>query len=436
MDKHLPTISSSETNIVTSPLATTFYSATVRKRGLFIALVDNFLMNCGFFMVIRLLSLHYVEQLQWSAASIGLVLAVRQFLQQGFNPISGLIADSLGPKRLICVGLGLRILSFTCMAWASTFPLLLFSAITMGLAGSLFDAPLAATIAALTTPDERNRFYSLYGITSELGTVIGVQIGVLLIALSFQAVALGAALCFLSAALASLIFLPPIRTPGEHTQPFAGIRLALHDIRFLLFSALLMGFWFMWVQLTISLPLAVKLIGGTNATLSLVYGLNSGVSILLSYPLLRLTARHFREFQILIGGMALMAVGFAAIAFAHTVLLLLLCVLAVSLGTLFAMPSQKTVAAQLAHPSWLGTYLGINSLALACGGALGNYSGGLLYDLGRTLHMPALPWLTIGTLGLLATLGLFLLSHHTGNARRAHDQEQSFLREKRHKNSG
>ncbi len=281
----------------------------------------------------------------------------------------------------------------------------------MGLAGSLFESPLAATIAALTEADERNRFYSLYGVTSELGTVIGIQIGVLLLAFTFQFVALGAACCFLVAGLASLLFLPSIRiaVDTKRTRPTEGIRLALRDRRFMAFSALLMGFWFMWVQLTISLPLAVKAIGGTDATLSLVYGLNSGVSVLLGYPLLRLAERRFGSFALLPAGLLLMAFGFGSLAFAHTVPVLLCCVLFVTLGTLLVMLTQRTVAAKLAHPAWLGTFLGVNSLALAFGGGLGNYAGGLLYDLGRQLHNSALAWLVICGVGLVSAAGLGIL---------------------------
>ena len=71
-------------------------SASARQRGLYTLLADTFLMWAGFFMIIPLLSIYYVEQLGWAAASIGVVLAVRQFTQQGLTILGGALADKLG----------------------------------------------------------------------------------------------------------------------------------------------------------------------------------------------------------------------------------------------------------------------------------------------------------------------------------------------------
>ena len=37
-----------------------------------------------------------------------------------------------------------------------------------------------------------------------------------------------------------------------------GIKLALHDQRFVLYTIIMMGYWFMWVQITISMPLMAR----------------------------------------------------------------------------------------------------------------------------------------------------------------------------------
>ena len=71
-------------------------SEAARRRGLIVILVDTFFMWAGFFMVIPLISVHYVDDLGWSAASIGLVLAVRQLTQQGLTLPGGMLADRFG----------------------------------------------------------------------------------------------------------------------------------------------------------------------------------------------------------------------------------------------------------------------------------------------------------------------------------------------------
>src|SRR5262245_40577145 len=176
-------------------LSASSLTEAAKRRGLYTLLADTFLMWGGFFMVIPLISVYYVDQLGWAAASIGLVLAVRQFTQQGLTPISGMLADRLGAKGLICGGLLMRTLGFASMAWANTFPLRLFSAILAALGGSMFESPRSAAMAVLTNEENRSRFYSLNGVASGLGLTIGTQIGALLLPVSFSVVALGAAAC-------------------------------------------------------------------------------------------------------------------------------------------------------------------------------------------------------------------------------------------------
>ena len=134
------------------------FSEAARRRGLIALLIDVFCMYTGFFMVVPLISVHYVDGLGWAAASIGLVLAVRQLTQQGLTLFGGVLADQIGAKWLICLGLAVRIVGFALMAWATTLPLLFLSVLLAAVGGALFESPRAAAIAALTRPEERQRF--------------------------------------------------------------------------------------------------------------------------------------------------------------------------------------------------------------------------------------------------------------------------------------
>jgi DHA1 family multidrug resistance protein-like MFS transporter len=393
--------------------------AGARWRGLVALLIGNFFMWGGFFMVIPLISVHYVDQLGWAAGTIGLILALRQLTQQGLTLFGGALADRLGAKGLICAGLLIRALGFAGMAWAHTFPLLLLTTLLAALGGTLFESPRSAAIAALTDETNRARFYSLSGAVGGLGMTIGPLVGALLIKIDFALVSLVAAGCFGTTFLVTLLLLPPVQVAsGQHGLTY-GIGLALRDRPFMAFNVLLMGYWFMWVQLSIALPLEATAIGGTSDAVSWVYMLNSGMSVLLQYPLLRLAERWLRPLSILVLGLALMAAGLGGVAFAETIAALLLCVVLFSAGALLAQPSQQTVVAGLANPAALGSYFGVNALALAIGGGLGNYSGGLLYGLARQWGTPALPWLVFSTVGLGAAIGLALLHRRLGTQRHA-----------------
>ncbi len=133
------------------------------------------------------------------------------------------------------------------------------------------------------------------------------------------------------------------------------------------------------------------------------------MTVLLQIPIMGLVERRLRPPTILILGIALMAGGLGMVAIAETFPWLIGCVVIFTIGTLLATPSQQSVTAALADPRALGSYFGVNALALAFGGGLGNLSGGLLIDLATVLHLPALPWIIFATIGLISATGLVIL---------------------------
>ncbi len=384
-------------------------SESARRRGLIALLIDVFCMYTGFFMVVPLISVHYVDGLGWAAASIGLVLAVRQLTQQGLTLFGGVMADQIGAKWLICAGLAVRIAGFVLMAWATTLPLLFASALLAAIGGALFESPRAAAIAALTRPEERQRFYSLAGVIGGIGMALGPLIGALLLRVDFSVAALVGAACFTVNLVQTLIMLPPVRVAAEPGNFGRGLGLVAHNQPFLIYTVLLMGYWFMWVQLSISLPLVAEHLSGTSDSVGLIYAVNATMTITLQYPLLRWLTRRFAPMPLLAFGVAMMSLGLGAVALAHGVAFLVACVAVFSLGALLVQPTQQTVTASMADPSALGSYFGVGSLALALGGGLGNYSGGLLYGMGQARGAPALPWLVFCAVGLAAAAGMALL---------------------------
>ncbi len=388
----------------------------VRRRGLAVLLADMFLMMAGFFMLVPLLSVYYVERLGFSAAAIGLVLAIRQLTQQGLTLGGGALADRWGAKGVIGWGLLLRAVSFAGLAWAHSFTTLLLLCILAALGGALFDAPSRAAIAALTEPIERARFYSLSGVVGGVGMALGPFVGALLLRTDFALVCFASACLFAVAFVLTMVWLPPIAVALDRQPMGRGIVLALQDRPFVVFTLLLCGFWFLWVQLAISLPLAAQRWGVPEVAtpvgafaingVALIYALNAGMTIIFQYPLLRLIERWLRPLPIIVLGVALMATGLGLIAIAHNLGMLLMFVAVFALGALLVHPTLQTVTSQMAHHNALGSYFGFSALALAFGGGVGNYVGGWLYDTAARIGWPPLPWLVFGGLGLSVAVGL------------------------------
>ena len=79
-------------------------TATQRRHGMIVMIVNSFMMWGGFFMVVPLISIHYVEALGWTTASIGIVLRVRQLCRQCLTVVGGrpLWCAALDPLWVNC----------------------------------------------------------------------------------------------------------------------------------------------------------------------------------------------------------------------------------------------------------------------------------------------------------------------------------------------
>lgn len=378
-----------------------------RTRGLYTVLAVWFLMNAGFFLIIPLLSVHYVDGLGWAAAFIGLVLAVRQFAQQGLTVFGGALADRFGPRRLILLGVLIRAVSFVVMGYATVPWLLLLSGLLAALGGALFDAPIRATLATLAPEDDLTAIYGRLGILQNVARTVGPLIGAYLIRYDFQAVGLASAAFFLVAYFVALAFLPPVSVCSEQPQSAgAGLRMAARDRVFVIFTALMMGFWFMWVQLSIAMPLEIRSITGKDSSVGVMFTVSAVLAIALQVPALRLAERHFKPMATIILGVLAMAVGMGLIGLTHTLTLFYVALFFFSLGTVLATPNSQTVTAELADERARGAYFGFNSLAMAVGGGLGHIMGGTLVDVAAARHVPALPWAVFAGVGVLTAAGL------------------------------
>jgi DHA1 family multidrug resistance protein-like MFS transporter len=186
-----------------------------------------------------------------------------------------------------------------------------------------------------------------------------------------------------------------------------GLKLAFRDRPFLTFTGFMSGYQFMGAQFSITLPLVATAVAGTPSAVAWVYAVNSAIAVVLGYPVPRLAERRLGAARALILGVAATSLGLALIGVSRDTFSLLAAVVIYSLGIVLARPSEQTVAAGLANPAALGSYFGVAALAVAFGGGLGSYVGGLLYDLGGRLGLPALPWLVFAAVGLVAVAGLW-----------------------------
>ncbi|MCC3705181.1 multidrug efflux MFS transporter MdtH [Rouxiella badensis] len=378
-----------------------------RSLGKFFLLFDNALVILGFFVVFPLISIRFVDQLGWAAMAVGLALGLRQLTQQGLGIFGGAIADRFGAKPMIITGMLLRAAGFATMALADSPWILICSCVLSGLGGTLFDPPRTALVIKLIRPHERSRFFSLLMMQDSAGAVIGALIGSWLLQYNFHFVCWVGAGLFVLAAAFNAVFLPAYRISAGRAPMRQGMMRVMRDKRFISYVLTLTGYYMLTVQVMLMLPIAVNDMAGTPTAVKWMYAIEAALSLTLLYPIARWSEKRFSLEKRLMCGLAIMTLSLFPVGMVSGLNPLLLLIGLFYIGSIIAEPARETLGASLADPRARGSYMGFSRLGLAIGGAIGYTGGGWMYDTGRALALPELPWILLGIVGLITLAGLY-----------------------------
>ncbi len=155
------------------------------------------------------------------------------------------------------------------------------------------------------------------------------------------------------------------------------------------------------------LPIVVNEVSGSAAAVKWMYAIEATLSLTLLYPLARWSEKHFRLEQRLMAGLLLMTLSLLPIGLVTHLQGLFTLICCFYLGSIIAEPARETLSAALADPRSRGSYMGFSRLGLALGGALGYAGGGWMYDTGRALGIPEMPWLMLGIVGFATLAALY-----------------------------
>ncbi|CZU19484.1 multidrug resistance protein MdtH [Enterobacter hormaechei] len=378
-----------------------------RSLGKYFLLVDNMLVVLGFFVVFPLISIRFVDQMGWAALMVGIALGLRQFVQQGLGVFGGAIADCFGAKPMIVTGMLLRAAGFATMAIAHEPWLLWFSCFLSGIGGTLFDPPRTALVVKLIRPQHRGRFFSILMMQDSAGAVVGALLGSWLLQYDFRLVCATGAVLFILCALFNGLFLPAWKLSTVKAPVREGLDRVLSDKRFVTYVLTLTGYYMLAVQVMLMLPIMVNDIAGTPAAVKWMYAIEACLSLTLLYPIARWSERRFRLEHRLMAGLLLMTLSMMPIGLVSSLQQLFMLICTFYIGSIIAEPARETLSASLADARARGSYMGFSRLGLALGGALGYTGGGWLFDAGKALHQPELPWVMLGMVGFMTLIALW-----------------------------
>lgn len=143
----------------------------------FIILYMNiFLIFLGIGLVIPVLPI-YLKDLGLTGADLGVLVAVFALAQMVISPFGGTLADKLGKKLIICIGLILFSLSEFLFAIGHTFPILMISRVLGGFSAGMIMPGVTGLIADISPAQDKARNFGYMSAIISAGFILGPGIG-------------------------------------------------------------------------------------------------------------------------------------------------------------------------------------------------------------------------------------------------------------------
>ncbi|WP_312773845.1 MDR family MFS transporter [Atlantibacter hermannii] len=388
-----------------------------------VLLGSQFVFNIGFYAVVPFLAIFLRDDMLLSGGTIGLILGLRTFSQQGMFILGGALSDRYGARSVILCGCVVRVAGYLLLALGDSLSPIILGACLTGIGGALFSPSIEALLAKAGTDSEargkrsRAEWFALFAVCGELGAVLGPVAGALLAGLGFRPVALAGALVFVAALLVLHLCLP--RT-ARHKQ-------ALHitpwwttfrQPRFVAFIIAYSSWLLSYNQLYLALPVEITRAGGSEKDLGPLFMLASCLIILLQLPMARF-ARRVGATRIVPAGFLLVSASFVSVAlFAASTppdnwlrLLPAACfVTLLTLGQMLLVPAAKDLIPRFAEHDTLGAHYGALSTAGGCAVLAGNILFGDRLDLALVPSaQAAYPWLQLAVFPFLSAIALFII---------------------------
>ncbi|GGL62013.1 MFS transporter [Sporolactobacillus putidus] len=379
--------------------------------------------NTGSFMILPFLSL-YLSSMKLSTGMIGVVLMVNILCQRGLTFFGGILNDRFGERKLLIIGLSVRLLGYIIYSFASHIFLIFLASAFVGLGGALFAPGLMATIAKLAG-DFKPEVFALRNTVINIGSSLGPILGGLLYQYSILWV-------FILTSLAHLIFLLLIQFAGpdditakQKTPVIDLFRFVLQDHAILILALMNATFWFVYSQFNLVIPLYMQDFFQKPSLTGLLFTMNGLFVTFLQYAIAKFVFQKFSGRIALLSGFLSMSAAYFILGLVPYLVSIFLFVLLFSTSEVLIFPTIDNLVSEMAPEDRLSTCYGFVDLGWAAGAASGNLLGGLFFGFVQTHHLFSFAWFSYGSLSLLAILFVFLISQMPQTIHSAADREDS-----------
>ncbi len=371
------------------------------------------------------LAIYLHERLGLSQAETGSIQGIFGFVVWFLPILGGALADRFGFRRTLAAAYAILAAGYFLFAsiggaWLqplrAALPLywvVLVILMVPALGPGLVKPVVAGTTARASAENVRSLGFSIYYTVVNIGGMLGPLLA------STVRTSMGAEAVFVMSGLFSLAmflvtiftFREPPRLPGTQvTSLGATLRnmvVVLRNVRFVTFLLIFSGFYVVFWQVYIALPLYVRGYVDPNSPIDALLAIE-GLGVIATTVLVAWITRKVSPLPAMAAGVAITGLAWLLLTVSSSVPFIAATLVVVALGEALQASRYYEYCSRLAPPGQEGVFMGYAFLPVAIGFLIGGAIGGRLVNyFGEVRHVPAQLWYVITGIGLLTSALLF-----------------------------
>jgi len=340
--------------------------------------------------------------------------------------IGGAVADRLGFRRALSLAYLILSLAYFLMGsigspWLAPLRshvplvgLVAFILILPALGVALVKPSVVGTTARASKENVRSVGYSIYYTLVNVGSTAGPLLASWaqnhgIVENVFRIAALSV---FLMLFLVLLLFKEPRRADeGEQAslrQVGKNFLTVLSNPRFMLFLLIFSGYWIVFWQEFIALPLYISAYIDPKADTARILATDP-IAVISFTMVIGFLTKRMQAFHAVVLGTLITSLGFIPLILHPSVWMAVVTLVVIATGEIIQAPRYYDYISRLAPPGQQGTYMGFAFLPLGIGSFVaGPFSGWLMHHFGEELHRPQMVWWSVTAVGVATTLLLWI----------------------------
>ena len=362
------------------------------------------------------------EELRFSVEETGRLQGFFGFVVWFLPILGGTLADRFGFRRSLAfayllLSCGYFLLGSLSAAWMAplreTIPLywLVFAILMVPALGPSIVKPVVVGTTARTAAENvRSMGYSIYYTLVNIGGTLGpIMAFVVRRSIGIENVFRVAALSVFLMFFATILFFrePPQAAGTQVATVRAALKnmvLVLRNFRFMGFLLIFSGFYVVFWQEYIGMPLFLRAYVNPNADVDLLASVEAFTVIALQVLVSYLT-RKVPAFTSMTAGILIASMAWILMALHPTIPMAVASLIVLALGEITQAPRYYEYVSRLAPEGQQGLFMGYAFLPIAIGYFIAGPLGGwLVHYYGEVRHTPERMWYVVSAVGILTTL--------------------------------